>query len=708
MTRRLLDATEGAHGGAGSATPPVAERRPVTTVHHGVARLDDYAWLRAENWQEVMRDPALLAPDIRAYLEAENSFATTEMADVEELRRALFKEMRGRIKEDDSSVPAPDGPYFYAVRYREGAEHPTLVRSPRDGGEETVVLDGNALAAGKAYFRLGGTAHSPDHRRLAYAIDDRGSEYFTLLVRDIDSGEDLADRIPSTTGGAVWAEDGKTFFYVWLDDNHRPAKLYRHIVGTGQADDVLVYAEPDPGFFLGVGKTQSRRFIVIDSHDHETSEVRIIDAERPEGPPILIATRKTAEEYHLDHGGEFFTIVTNAGGAEDFKIVTAPVTTPGREFWRDLVPYRAGRLILHATVYKQFLVWLERENGLPRIVMRKLATGEEHAIAFDEEAYSLGVLDGYEFDTTMLRFTYSSMTTPTRVYDYDMEKRTRNLLKEDEIPSGHDPADYVTRRIFAPAADGETVPVSLLYRQQTPIDGSAPLLLYGYGAYGITIPAAFSTTRLSLVDRGFVYAIVHVRGGKDKGFRWYAAGRRAKKANTFTDYVAAAEHLVEAGYGKRGRIVGWGGSAGGLLIGAAANMAPELFAGLIAEVPFVDVLDTMLDDTLPLTPPEWPEWGNPAASEADFRTIAAYSPYDNVRRQAYPAILALAGLSDPRVTYWEPAKWVAKLRATRTDDRLLILKTNMTAGHGGAAGRFDRLHEIAFATAFALKVVGKA
>ncbi len=709
MTNRLLEETLSERtGGAGEASPPIAERRPSTTSLHGVTRVDDYAWLRAPNWQEVMREPAALAPEIRAYLEAENGYAAAAMGDVEELRKALVREMRARIKEDDSSVPMPDGPFAYAVRYGEGGEHPILVRTSRQSNDETVLLNANALAAGKAYFRLGGSAHSPDHRLLVYATDERGSEYFDLRVRDLATGEDLADRIPATSGSVAWARDGQSFLYVFVDENHRPAKVFRHAIGGDPAADEMVYAEPNPGFFVGVGTTQSHRFIVVESHDHETSEARVIDADDPAGGLRLVAERRTGEEYHLDHGDDRFFILTNAGGAEDFKIVTAPVATPGREHWTDLVAHKPGRLILHATAFKDFLVRLERENGLPRILIYHIASGAEHAIDFDEEAYSLGMLDGYEFDTSTLRITYSSMTTPARVFDYDMVTRTRVLRKEDEIPSGHDPDHYVTRRIFASAADGELVPVSLIHHKDTAVDGTAPLLLYGYGAYGIAIPAAFSTTRLSLVDRGFVYAIAHVRGGKDKGYRWYAEGRRAKKMNTFTDFIAAAEHLVATGYTARGRIVGWGGSAGGLLVGAVANMAPSLFAGLIAEVPFVDVLDTMLDATLPLTPPEWPEWGNPIESEADFRTIAAYSPYDNVRSQDYPAMLALAGLTDPRVTYWEPAKWVAKLRATKTDRRLLILKTNMDAGHGGAAGRFDRLQETAFATAFALKVAGRA
>ncbi len=651
-----------------------------------------------------MRDPARLDPEIRAYLEAENAYADRAMADVEDLRQALVKEMRGRIKEDDSSVPSPDGPFSYAMRYAHGAEHPTLVRQPREGGEESVLLDANHMAAGKAYFRLAGAEHSPDHRFLAYAVDEKGSEFFELRIRDIASGTDLPERIPSTSGGAVWGADGRTLFYTWVDDNHRPAKVFRHRNGTDPADDELVYAEPNPGFFLGVGKSQSRRFVEISSHDNETSEVRVLDLQATDPRPRLIAKRRTGEEYRIDHRGDRFFILTNADGAEDYKIVTAPVKTPGRRYWRKLVPHRPGRLILHFAVFQDFLVRLERENGLPRIVVRDLKTDDEHTVAFDEEAYSLGVLDGYEFDTECVRFTYSSMTTPARVFDYNMRSRTRVLRKEDEVPSGHDPGAYVTRRILASAPDGETVPVSLLYRKDTPLDGTAPCLLYGYGAYGIAIPSAFSSTRLSLVDRGFVHAIAHVRGGKDKGFRWYAEGRRENKPNAFTDFIAAAEHLIAEGFTGRGRIVASGGSAGGLLVGAVANMAPELFAGVVAEVPFVDVLDTMLDATLPLTPPEWPEWGNPLVDETAYRTIASYSPYDNVRAQAYPAILALAGLTDPRVTYWEPAKWVAKLRAMKTDTRPLILKTNMDAGHGGAAGRFDRLQETALASVFALKV----
>lgn len=690
-----------------SALPPIADKRPVTAAHHGISKTDDYAWLRADNWREVMRDPSVLDADIRAYLEAENAHTAEAMADTDALQEALFAELKGRIKEDDSSVPAPDGAFSYAVRYEEGAQHPMIVRMARDGGDERVLIDANQLAEGKAYFRLAGADHSPDHTLMAWAADEKGSEYFTLRLRDAETGKDLSDEIHETGGSAVWANDGKTLFYVWLDENHRPSKVFRHVVGTKPSDDVCVYEEADAGFFVGVGKTQSGKFITIDCHDHQTSEVHLIDADAPTSAAVTVAPRLVAQEYAVEHNDQLLYILTNADDAEDFKIVTAPLSNPARENWSDLVAHQPGKLVLSCTLYKYHMVRLEREDGLPRIVVRRLTDGIEHAIAFDEEAYSLGVADGYEFDTTTIRFTYSSMTTPARVFDYDMETRERTLRKEQEIPSGHDADAYVTRRVMAPGHDGELVPVSLLYAKDTPRDGSAPCLLYGYGSYGMAMPASFSTNALSLVNRGFVYAIAHIRGGKEKGFRWYAEGRREKKTNTFKDFISAGNYLAEQKFTSHGKIIAQGGSAGGMLMGAVANMAPELFSGIIAEVPFVDVLATMLDDTLPLTPPEWPEWGNPIADEEAYRFIASYSPYDNVAAKDYPAILAVAGLTDPRVTYWEPAKWVSRLRATKTDANHLLLKTNMDAGHAGASGRFDRLKEVAFNWAFALKVADR-
>ena len=686
--------------------PPVAEKRPVEATRHGHTRSDDYAWLKADNWQEVMRDPTVLDADIACYLEAENAWFKEQMGDTEALQEILFKEMRGRIKEDDSTVPAPDGKWAYAIRYVEDGQHPLFVRQRREGGGEAVLLDGNQLAEGKAYFQFGGADHSPDHNLIAWASDEAGSEFHMLRFRDVATGADLADAIADTGGGGVWSADSRHVFYIRLDANHRPSKVFRHDIGSDPADDVLVYEEADAGFFVGLGKTQSGRFIVIACHDHETSEVWLIPADDPSEAPRLVAKRQKGVEYSLEEANGTLFILTNAEDAKDFKVVTAPVKTPGPDNWRDLIGHEPGRLILSATSYAGHLVRLERLNGLPRIVIRRHKDGAEHVIEFDEEAYSLGLAGGYEFDTTTLRFSYSSMTTPSEVYDYDMESRERVLRKRQEVPSGHDPARYVTRRIMAPAPDGESVPVTLLYHADTPLDGSAPCLLYGYGAYGIAIPAAFSVTRLSLVDRGFIYAIAHIRGGKDKGYAWYEAGKREHKTNTFSDFIAAGEHLASQGMTARGRIVAEGGSAGGMLMGAIANIAPDLLAGVAAVVPFVDVLNTMLDDTLPLTPPEWPEWGNPVENEVDYRAILAYSPYDNVKAMAYPPILAMAGLADPRVTYWEPAKWVARLRALKTDDNLLLLRTNMDAGHAGASGRFDSLKETAIEQAFALKVTG--
>jgi oligopeptidase B len=685
--------------------PPRAPRRPLTSVQHGIARVDDYAWLRASNWQAVMRDPNVLAPDIRAQLEAENAYTLGVMAGTEALQQQLFAEMKGRIKEDDSSVPAPDGSFSYYTRFVIGGQHPLFCRMKRGGGEEHVLIDGNALAKDYAYFRISNVAHSPDHELVAYAVDTKGSEFYTVHVVEAATGAVVDSHITDNNGSFEWASNSRTLLYVWLDDEHRPRKVLLHAVGA-DGQDALVHEQPDPAFFLGLSETQSRRFLLLNASDHETAEIRLVDTHNPSAPPRLINPREPEHDYSVEHHGDRLIILTNSDGAEDYRIVEAPLDALGREHWREIEPHQPGRLILEIVAFKDHLVRLEREDGLPCIVIRRFADGAEHEIAFDEEAYALGISPGYEYDTATLRFTYSSMTTPAQVFNYDMETRERILRKTQEIPSGHDPSNYVTRRVMAPAKDSETVPVSLLYRKETPLDGSAPLLLYGYGAYGMTIPASFSTTTLSLVDRGFVYAIAHVRGGQDKGYRWYKEGKREKKVKTFTDFIAVGDYLAREKFTSYGRIVAHGGSAGGMLMGAVANMAPDLFLGVIAEVPFVDVLTTMLDTSLPLTPPEWPEWGNPIESVEAYRTIAAYSPYDNVRAQSYPHILALAGLTDPHVTYWEPAKWVAKLREQKTDNHLLLLRTNMEAGHAGASGRFERLKEVALAYSFALKIAG--
>ena len=684
--------------------PPVAARKPVSATLHGITRQDEYAWLKDPDWQRVMRDPAVLDPEIRAYLEAENEYKDAFLAPYADLRAALYDEMRGRIKEDDSTVPAPDGNWLYYVRHVEGGEHPVHCRAPRDGaGAEEVLLDGNREAEGESYFRIAACRHSPDHRRLAYATDVNGSERYRIFVRDIASGEIVDGPVEDARGDVVWANDGATVFYTVIDDNHRPWQVRRHRIGD-RGGDAVVYEESDPGFFVGIGKSESGRFVTVSAHDHTTSEVRLIDADAPEDKPRLVAPREPGVEYDVAHRGDRLFIRTNADGAIDFRIATAPLDAPGRASWTDWLAHEEGVYVRAQRLFAGHHVRLERADGLPRIVVTDLASGEAHEIAFDEEAYDLSLLPGYEFETTTLRFVYSSMTTPDRTFDYDMASRERTLRKTREVPSGHDPDDYVTRRLTATAHDGARIPVSVLHRRTAPLDGTAPLLLYGYGAYGMAMPASFSTNRLSLVDRGFVYAIAHIRGGADRGYRWYLDGKRDRKPNTFSDFIAAGERLIAEGYTSKGRIAAHGGSAGGMLMGAVANLRPDLFAAILAEVPFVDVLNTMCDADLPLTPPEWPEWGNPIEDEAAYRLIASYSPYDNVAARNYPAIFATGGLTDPRVTYWEPAKWVARLRRLNSGDNPVLLHTNMEAGHGGASGRFDRLKEVAMVYAFAIAV----
>lgn len=689
------------------AAPPVAAQRPHSDTRHGLTRHDPYNWLRAENWREVMADPSALPQDIRDYLEAENTWYEGQFGEkTKALQETIYAEIRGRIKEDDSSVPSPDGPFAYYSRTREGDQYPLICRIPTAGGDELVLLDCNA-EAGDGYFGFAGAEHSPCHTMVAWAADRNGSEYYTIHIRDVETGQDRAERIEKAGSGALWSLDSQSFYYVELDENHRPFRVRKHVLGTAQADDAIIYEESDPGFFVGVDLTQSRRFITISAHDHQTSEVWLIDAEKG-GDPFVVEPRHENTEYSVEERDGTLYILTNDDKAEDFKVATAAVSAPGVAQWVDLVAHESGTLILDIMVLANHLIRLERKDGLPRIVVQDLRSDLEETIAFAEEAYSLGLIPGYEFDTATIRFSYSSPTTPGQVYDMDLETGERVLRKQQQVPSGHDPDAYETRRMFAKAPDGEDVPVTLLYRKGLKLDGSAPALLYGYGSYGHAIPAGFSISNLSLVDRGFVYAIAHIRGGMDKGYGWYKNGRAEHKVNTFTDFIAAAEMLIENGFTAKGRIVAEGGSAGGMLMGAVANMRPDLWAGVMAIVPFVDVLNTMLDYTLPLTPPEWPEWGNPIASEDAYRRIASYSPYDNVAAVAYPPILALAGLTDPRVTYWEPAKWVARLRATKTGDSALYLRTNMDAGHGGASGRFERIKETAITYAFALECVGLA
>lgn len=689
-----------------SSKPPVAEKRSHIQTWHNFEKRDDYQWLKDDNWQAVLHDPKLLKQDIRDYLVAENDYAAEMMADTKTVQEKLFGELKGRIKEDDSSVPTPDGKYLYFSSHIKGGQYPLLKRMLRDGSGEQVLFDGNALAKDKAYFSFGGISISADHQMAAWTYDDKGSEFYTLRIRNLADGSEHGDVLTNTGGGAVWSLDQTRVYYTLQDDNHRPLETFCHKLGTAQSDDVLVFEEKDTGMFTGVGQTRSKRFITIDVNDHDTSECWVIDSAREGATPVCIASRKVGFEYEIDHHDQQFIIKTNKDGAEDYKLVAAPIDNPSPDNWVDLVPHRPGIFLVGYIVFKNWLVRMERENALPRIIIRNFKSGEEHAIAFEEEAFSLGFGEMREYDTEILRFTYSSPTTPAQVYDYNMADRSRVLMKTQEVPSGHAPSDYVARRILAPAHDGEMIPVTLLYHKRTKLDGSAPLWLYGYGSYGMSMPAGFNTNILSLVNRGFIYATAHIRGGQEKGRRWYKKGKLEHKTNTFRDFISVGEHLVAEKFTRHGQIVAQGGSAGGLLMGAVANMAPALFKAIVAEVPFVDALTTMLDDTLPLTPPEWPEWGNPIEDPKAYQTIASYAPYENVQMQSYPHVFALAGLTDPRVTYWEPAKWIAKLRQHNTSDNLLMLKVNMEVGHGGASGRFDRLKEVAEVYAFGMKVAG--
>jgi len=686
------------------ATPPKAQKRTVTSQHHGQDLTDDYSWLRAENWQEVMRDPSALPDDIRAYLDAENAYYETLMADTEQLQEELFEEMKGRIKQDDSSVPSPDGGFAYATRYEEGKEYPLFTREPREGGEETVLFDGPKEAESHEYFSLGLMSHSPDHAKLAWSVDTNGSEYHHMRIRDVANGAD-GKELTKDVGSFAWCADSASYVYVKVDENHRPNKVFAVLPGT---EPKLIFEETDPRFYVHIGKSLDGKWLELHTGQNDEDEVRLLPADDPLAEPITISPRRAGHEYSVDTHGDRLFITTNKDDAQNFKMMVADVSAPGEENWQELVAHRDDVLLDHSIVFRDWLVRLERENALPRIVVRHLESGEEHAIAFDEEAYSLGIRAGYEFDTDTLRFTYSSPATPSQVWDYDMRSRERTLRKEQEIPSGHNAADYVVRRLHAPAEDGELVPLTVLHRKDTKLDGSAPCLLYGYGSYGAGMPASFSTNRLSLADRGFVYCTAHIRGGDEKGRHWYEQTKKAGKPKTFTDFVAAGKHLAAEGFTGEGQIVAMGGSAGGLLMGAVANMAPQLFAGIIAQVPFVDVLNTMLDDTLPLTPGEWSQWGNPIESAEEYAVIAGYSPYESVTEQDYPPIFALSGLTDPRVQYWEPSKWVAKLRDKTGGNSPILLKTNMGSGHFGKTGRFAYLEEVALVYAFALKAVGKA
>ena len=686
---------------------PQAKKHAHTQTRFGVTWTDDYAWMRDDNWQAVMRDPSVLNADIRSHLETENAYTEQALSPLKALKDQVFEEMKGRLEPTAREVPMPDGPYAYFHFYREGDQHGVYARhdvaasTPHD----EIILDCDAEAKGTEFFDLGDVSHSPNHKWLAYSYDDKGSENYQVFLRDLDNGDVSPTGIDRSAGALVWAADNRTLFWVERDENQRPYAVRFRDVFDAQGKVHTAYEEQDPGFFVSVGSSDDEAYIEIIAHNHTTSEVHRIPSDVPQTPPVCFSPRQDGIEYSLhDQGGTTY-ILTNAGEAVDFQIVTGTSgQTPSA--WKPYIPHHPGRLVLGMESFKNWLVRIEREDALPRLVIRNMQNGEEHVITMPEAAYGLGIKSGYEYNTDTLYFSYASPSRPGTVYKYNMRTREREIVREQVVPSGHNPDDYRVERISITARDGEKIPVTILARHDVKIDGSNPLLLYGYGSYGITIPAAFRTNILSLVDRGMVYAIAHIRGSMSKGYQWYLDGKLEKKTNTFNDYVDAGRALSDLGWTSEGRIVAHGGSAGGLLVGAAINQAPELFAGVMAAVPFVDVLNTMSDTELPLTPPEWPEWGNPITDEEAFNRLRSYSPYDNVAARAYPPALITGGLTDPRVTYWEPAKWAAKLREHQTGDAPILLKINMVAGHQGESGRYDSLKETALEYAFALDCAG--
>jgi oligopeptidase B len=680
--------------------PPVAPRRPITRERFGIAWTDGYAWLRDPAYPEV-RDP-----EIRGYLEAENAYFEAVMAPRRELVEQLHAELKARIKADDSSVPVREGGFEYHWRFFEGAQYRTWFRRALAADEPAVILDERELAAGKGYFSLRALDVSPDGRLLAYTTDEDGSERFRLHLKDLETGEELADLIANTSGTVEWAEDGRTLLYVELNDQLRPFRVRAHRLGGVPAGDAVLYEEANAAFFVSIGKTRSRRFVLIATGTHVTREVRLLDAADPFSPMRLVAPRREGHRYGLDHAHGRFWILTN-DRHENFRLASAPEGAPEEAHWREEIPGDDRHYLLSVSCFRDFMVLAERADGLSHLRVRRY-DGQEHVVAFPEPVYSASLGDNREFATDRVRVGYTSMVTPASVIDYVVGARELVVRKEQEIPSGYDKARYVTRRLMATAPDGVEVPITIVHRRDFPPAGGGPLLLYGYGSYGHGLDPAFAPSRLSLLDRGVAFAYAHVRGGDEMGYHWYREGKLDRKPNSFTDFVACAEYLIQEGYTQPGRIAIKGGSAGGMLMGAVANLRPELWGCVVAEVPFVDVLNTMLDASLSLTPIEWPEWGNPLEDRRAFETIRAYSPYDNVRPQPYPPILVTAGISDPRVTYWEPAKYVARLRATKTDGNPLLLRVNMGAGHFGKSGRYDALHELAEQYVFVFACLGVA
>ena len=672
------------------ANPPQAPEIPHEITEVGHTRNDPFFWLREK-----------ANPDVLKYLQAENRYTETALKPTEKLRDTIYHEMRRRIKEDDVSVPQKIGDYYYYSRTETGKQYAVHCRKKGSlDAREEVILDENELAKGQKYFRIGILSVSPDHKLLAYSTDTNGGETYVIRIKTLETGELLPDEIKNSSYSFAWANDNKTFFYDQLDDANRPYKALKHILGTSVNQDPTVYEEKDARFFLEIYKSRSEKFIFVSVESERASEVRFVDADHPEGEFTLIRPRENDLLYSVEHHGDRFFIVTNEN-AKNFKVVETPVASPDKEHWKDYLPYDPEVKVDAVDAFENHLVISERRNGLPAIRICDLKSGETHEINFDEPTYEVSLDRNPVFKTGIVRIDYSSFITPNSVIDYDMVSRRKELKKEAPVLGGYKKSDYASERVFAKADDGVEIPISLFYKKGFRKDGTAPLLLTGYGAYGISTDANFSSSTISLVDRGFVFAIAHIRGGGELGRTWYEDGKLLKKKNTFTDFVSCTQYLIDQKYAAPKRVAILGGSAGGLLMGAVMNMRPDLFTSVIAAVPFVDVLNTMSDPSLPLTVTEYEEWGNPQDPKY-FDYMASYSPYDNIEEKQYPNLLVTAGLNDPRVSYWEPAKWVAKQRRLKHQNRILLLKTNMGAGHGGDSGRFDQLKEVAMEYAFAI------
>lgn len=687
--------------------PPIAEKVKKELTLHGDTRIDNYFWMRLTDEQKNAEEPDEQTKKALDYLEAENAYTNAVMKHTEDFQQDLYDEIVGRIKQDDESVPYLDNEYYYYTRYEEEKEYPLYCRKRGSlEAEEEIMLNVNDLAEGYGYFQATGLRVSPDNKLLAYGVDTVSRRRYTIYFKNLETGELLEDQIPNTTGGSVWANDNETVFYTVKNiETLRSERIKKHKLGDDHAADKEVYYEADEEFNVGAGKTKSKKYLLIYSRQTLSTEVRFLDANNPDGEFRIIQPREKDLEYSIKHYGDYFYIRTNKDGAKNFKLMKTPVDEPGMENWVDVIPHRDDVLLQSIEIFKDWLVLSERINGLLNLRIIPWDDSPEHYIDFGEETYTARISINPGFDTKILRYGYSSLTTPYSTFDYNMKTREKALMKEEKVLGGFDRNNYEAKRLWATADDGTKVPISLVYRKQISLDGTNPLLLSAYGSYGYSRDPYFGSDRLSLLDRGFVFAIAHIRGGSEMGRWWYEDGKLLRKKNTFTDFNDCAEYLIEAGYTSPDKLFAIGGSAGGLLMGAIVNIQPELYKGVIAVVPWVDVVTTMLDESIPLTTSEFDEWGDPNEKEY-YDYMLSYSPYDNVTVQEYPNMLVTTGLWDSQVQYWEPAKWVAKLRDMKTDDNRLLLHINMEAGHGGASGRFERYKITALEYAFMLDLVG--